>query len=1096
MTIQLLYDIVKQQAGEEPFNERNISMKNTKRLLFILAAIFALIISTALLCGAEEYADYGSGIKETDIMTRPQADGENASAEASVADPSDVINMLGYSVRTEGKNGIRAIFSFDLSLFKELRKEGYSVVEFGAIVSLDKNKTHAVIDKSTLEAGALAIKLPAYTSKDGYTVIREKTDNDVSFAVSVVNIPVSETKTGLYMTGYAVLKKSGSTVTVYAEDEKFDSIDLYTVSLEMYKQGLCTSTDASDPIWAAVSAAPAVTLKKGEDYTVPSYKYTVMGGGAFGDTFEFRNVPTVRQQDSTNTSNTPSTGKITCYDLGGTISLYEDAYGDYVMIMTGAGQSIPAYGDLYGYSYSAYNYVQYSNYFLASATEGVDLPNPILTEAATAKIKYIVLTEGITILPVGTFTRSFIEAALILPASLNNIQQKAFAWSDFTAIHVNADGKSALESDVADLSNFTGTLDTRFLIQGTQRITKLHLPSHITEYTGESFKNALGKLQAVWVGDADEPSAGVADFTPLSSVTIGCNALFHQTSISTVILPDDVTINAPTIAWNTPLGAMTIMQAASDKEVSLFCENVGYSYTDLSGEPHTFDKTIDSFKIGGCDISEFKIYALDGIEEAKTLQAAIRDSLIINMPIVTGASLPSGGGYIILDRQSYAYHDWSMTLEGGNLHIKGSYRSFPKALEALTSYFDGTKGNMINITASDNISGKIPTVKPLYSTKDQLLKIYNYALDNDDTLYGEHWGGGYGFAELEAKIKERVGSAPAILAFDMIGCYIGNISRSGISQAICEMLEFSSRGGIITTYCHWQNPNEVERMVEVKQIDGTFKLQDSTYRGSVGSYELWQSLFVEGSEYNRRWKAQLTFNAEIYQAFKDLGLPVTFRPMIEANSGNMWWCYYHDKYAHGSNAHLTGDDLRTMWNYVYDYYVNDLGLDNILWTYSPNPYTGEDTYVDLYYPGADRCDIVGMDWYIDSYYNRNLITGGAQAGVGYGYDKLTNLIRDKKWSWSSFKYVYTYNKPIGLCEWGVVGNLANAYVPDNDKFNCSELVDIINTVKKQGYKIAFVEAYSGYFGSSTWIKGGEALRAADGIILLEDMPSLISAALG
>ena len=471
---------------------------------------------------------------------------------------------------------------------------------------------------------------------------------------------------------------------------------------------------------------------------------------------------------------------------------------------------------------------------------------------------------------------------------------------------------------------------------------------------------------------------------------------------------------------------------------------------------------VESFKIDGVNISEFKIFALDSIDEGYVLADHIENKYLgIKLPIEKDITFPGGENYIILDRQSYAYQDWSMTVENGNLYIKGSYRSFPKALELFTSYLDGSRGADVNITSANNTEGKIDKATPLYSTKEDLLAIYEYAMDSNYTLYGEHWGGGFGmisefatafYSGLEG--SNGVGDCPAILDTDMIGFYLGNFPRSAISQIICECIEFAAKGGIITTHCHWQNPNDETR--------------NTTYRGSIGSKELWTSVLTEGTEFNTKWKKQLDFNAEVYQAFKDAGLPVTFRPMIEANTGNFWWSYYHE------DCMLTGDDLRDMWNYIYDYYVNELGFDHILWTYSPNAVKGADpASIDMYYPGDDKCDLVGMDWYIDSTMSRNI-------GNNYGYQTLL-----------------AHGKPTGLCEWGVFGNLSS---PDkgqfSDKFSCRELVEIINTARSAGHNITFLETYMGSFGSATRMPDPEVLNNSYGIILLDDMPDIIRNAVG
>ena len=485
-------------------------------------------------------------------------------------------------------------------------------------------------------------------------------------------------------------------------------------------------------------------------------------------------------------------------------------------------------------------------------------------------------------------------------------------------------------------------------------------------------------------------------------------------------------------------------------------------------------KEFKSFKINGVDVSEFKIFAVDNIDEGQALANDIKEKYLgIELPIESGKARPTGDKYIILDRQSYAYHDYSMTVEGGNLVINGSFRSFPKAIELFVAYLDGSHGDDVNITSADNASGKIPTVKPLYSTKEELFKIYQYAMDNGYTLYGEHWGGGWAtMGELKEGIRKCVGDGPAILDIDMISFYIEYLSRSEISRVIAEALEFAAEGGIVTTFCHWQNPNEETRIIDVKQPDGSVVKRDSIYRGSIGSPELWKSVLTEGTEFNTKWKKQLDCNAEVYQAFKDLGLPVTFRPMLEANSGNMWWCAIHE------GCMLSGDDLRDMWNYVYDYYVNKWNFDHILWSYAPEMRVNPDyegTKTTYFYPGDDKCDLVGSDWYIGNWMSRN------NYDDSYGY-----------------KEISAYGKPTGLCEWGIMGAQWSNPVTRKDpttSFSYDFLVDIIREAKRAGYPICFVESYSGYFGSTTWLLGGHELNEAPEIILLDDMPEFIKKAL-
>ena len=119
--------------------------------------------------------------------------------------PANAIKMEGYSVRTEGYNGLRAVFTFDLAFLEELVAEGYTLVGYGGTAALADNE-------------AAAVKKAAYTTEGGFTTILEKTDTEVKFAIAVVNIPDEDLDTALIIKGYAEFTKGGETVTVYTDN--------------------------------------------------------------------------------------------------------------------------------------------------------------------------------------------------------------------------------------------------------------------------------------------------------------------------------------------------------------------------------------------------------------------------------------------------------------------------------------------------------------------------------------------------------------------------------------------------------------------------------------------------------------------------------------------------------------------------------------------------------------------------------------------------------------------------------------------------------------------------------------------------------------
>jgi mannan endo-1,4-beta-mannosidase len=77
------------------------------------------------------------------------------------------------------------------------------------------------------------------------------------------------------------------------------------------------------------------------------------------------------------------------------------------------------------------------------------------------------------------------------------------------------------------------------------------------------------------------------------------------------------------------------------------------------------------------------------------------------------------------------------------------------------------------------------------------------------------------------------------------------------------------------------------------------------------------------------------------------GVPVLFRPFHEMNGNWFWW-----------GAREPGQ-FQAMWRAVHDHLTKDLGLDNLLFVYSPNQ--GE--RVMDFYPGDAYVDVVALDYY-------------------------------------------------------------------------------------------------------------------------------------
>ena len=80
-------------------------------------------------------------------------------------------------------------------------------------------------------------------------------------------------------------------------------------------------------------------------------------------------------------------------------------------------------------------------------------------------------------------------------------------------------------------------------------------------------------------------------------------------------------------------------------------------------------------------------------------------------------------------------------------------------------------------------------------------------------------------------------------------------------------------------------------------------------------------------------------------------VPVIFRPWHENNGSWFWW----------GQKLCSDEEYKSLWNLLQDY-LTGRGLDNLLWSYSPNldgNWTTERFMAR--YPGNDRVTLIGED---------------------------------------------------------------------------------------------------------------------------------------
>ena len=192
-----------------------------------------------------------------------------------------------------------------------------------------------------------------------------------------------------------------------------------------------------------------------------------------------------------------------------------------------------------------------------------------------------------------------------------------------------------------------------------------------------------------------------------------------------------------------------------------------------------------------------------------------------------------------------------------------------------------------------------------------------------------------------SRVFNDTGKYPAIKGFDFLNVRDPENGGGGSKQTDAAIQWWCNspvkgKNGIVTFCWHW-------RMPPPGRLDRSGR---DTYRPGFiipmkdGELDRDDSLFTLIQE-------DLDIVAAELAKLRDAGVPVLWRPLHEAsNSANhppwFWW---------GANV----DSYKALWAYMYDYYTNEKGLDNLIWVW--NGQNGK------WYPDMDTVDIAGYDAY-------------------------------------------------------------------------------------------------------------------------------------
>ena len=492
--------------------------------------------------------------------------------------------------------------------------------------------------------------------------------------------------------------------------------------------------------------------------------------------------------------------------------------------------------------------------------------------------------------------------------------------------------------------------------------------------------------------------------------------------------------------------------AALQKALELYLENFVDRENKIAKYPaddgYLFEAkyVAEKLSINGIDISEFKIYNNSFMDIAELTE---RFTNAFGVSITSEKKLNEDGHYIKIDGTSLSVMDYGVSIEDGDIIISGSYHSLPYAVDHFLGDFFKEKDKKCDLSEKDSVSLDLGELE--FYSKEQLYAVLEDAYNDPNKLIiGEQvqWSTDNCVEQMLGRFTNATGEYPAMMGIDLAeyGIDIMNKNDKQWSRFISDILLYCAEGGILTVSAHYDNPSG--NTMGADRCRGLLGYDDT----KEGYEKAFTDVITEGTELNTVFKKELDAGARFLKALTDQGLPVIFRPLHEANGNWFWFCTSQGNYT------LDSSYIINLWKYIHDYYTNDLGLDNILWNYSPN-YSGNydnslgttmgTTYL---YPGENYCDIVGMDWYT---------SGNHELEKGDGYLRLLDEA----------------SKIAGLNEFGPSGVLfaENEEIQPSLYDSMDMYSDIVELIDK-GYSFGWLHTWGAHWGIVAMGRGDEFMQ--------------------
>ena len=209
-------------------------------------------------------------------------------------------------------------------------------------------------------------------------------------------------------------------------------------------------------------------------------------------------------------------------------------------------------------------------------------------------------------------------------------------------------------------------------------------------------------------------------------------------------------------------------------------------------------------------------------------------------------------------------------------------------------------------------------------------------------------------------VADVTGSVSGVFGIDSLGVVGSEAGGTSSADALTKAVEASKKaaanGSIVTLSTHMPNfaAASLDGDAIKKNEDGTYDFHKCDFNESkVCTSNAIDEVLKEGSESNKKLNAYLDIIANYANQLAEENIPVIFRPYHENTGTWFWW-----------GAQNSAESYKSLYRYTKDYLENK-GVHNMLYVYSPNgPLESTDEYMSRY-PGDEYVDILAFDYYDD-----------------------------------------------------------------------------------------------------------------------------------